>query len=67
MMVRWMCGVTLKNKKSSEELKEYLGIESVTDVVRCERLRLKKGIDVMVKVNSLAIQNESDKLLLHQV
>ena len=66
-MVRWICGVTLKNKKSSEELKKYLGIESVTDVVRRGRLRLKKGIDVMVKVNSLAIQNESDKLLLHQV
>ena len=39
MMVRWMCGVTLKNKKSSEELREYLGIESVTDVVRRGRLR----------------------------
>jgi hypothetical protein len=39
MMVQWMCGVTLKNKKSSEELREYLGIESVTDVVRRGRLR----------------------------
>ena len=39
LMVRWMCGVTLKNKKSSEELMEYLGIDSVTDVVRRGRLR----------------------------
>ena len=39
MMVRHMCGVTLKARKSSEELRQRLGIESVTEVVRRGRLR----------------------------
>jgi len=39
MMCRWMCNVTLKDRKSSEELRERLGVKCVSDVVRCERLR----------------------------
>jgi hypothetical protein len=39
MMVRWMCGFTLRHRKSSEELNGRLGIECVSDVVRCGRLR----------------------------
>ena len=39
MMVRWMCGVTIKARKPSEELLERLGIESVVEVVRRSRLR----------------------------
>jgi hypothetical protein len=39
MMVRWMCGVSLKNKVPSVELNRRLDIESVTDVVRRGRLR----------------------------
>ena len=39
MMVRWMCGVSLKDKKLSEELRHRLGIESVSDVMRRGRLR----------------------------
>src|SRR5664279_486995 len=39
MMIRWMCGVTLKDRNSSEELRERLGIVSVTDKVRQWRLR----------------------------
>ena len=38
-MVRRMCGVSLKNKCRSEELKDRLGIEGVADVVRRGRLR----------------------------
>ena len=33
-----MCGVTLKDKKSSKELRQWLGIDSVSDVIR-SRLR----------------------------
>jgi len=36
MMVRWMCGVTLKDRKRSEDL-DRLGIESVADVVQTGR------------------------------
>jgi len=38
-MVRWMCGVTLRDKKSSEELRDCLRIASVSRVVSCGRLR----------------------------
>ena len=38
-MIRWMCGVTLRNGKSSEEIRNRLGIVSVSDLVRQERLR----------------------------
>ena len=37
-MVRWMCGVTLKNRITSEELRNRLSIEAVTEIVRRGRL-----------------------------
>ena len=39
MMVRWMCGVSLRDRRSSVELIERLGIEGVAEVVRRGRLR----------------------------
>ena len=39
MMVRWMCGVSLKDRKSNEELRSRLKIECVSEVVRRGRLR----------------------------
>ena len=39
MMVRWMCGVSLKSRMSSRELNERMGVVDVADVVRRERLR----------------------------
>ena len=33
MMVRWMCGVTLKNRRPSAELRKSLGTESISDLV----------------------------------
>lgn len=39
MMVRWMCGVTLKDRKCSEDLLGRLCIASVAEVVRRNRLR----------------------------
>ena len=39
MMVRWMCGVSLRNRISSKELNERLGVEGVAEVVRRSRLR----------------------------
>ena len=38
MMVRWMCGVSLKDRKRSEDLYNLLGINCVADVVRRGRL-----------------------------
>ena len=38
-MIRWMCGVTLKDRCKSEELRKRLDIENdVADVVRKSRL-----------------------------
>ena len=34
MMIRWMCGVTLRNGKTSEEIRNRLGLVSVSDIVR---------------------------------
>ena len=38
-MVRWMCGVTLRERKTSEELRRRLEVESIKEVVRRNRLR----------------------------
>ena len=38
MMVRWMCGVSLKDRKRSVDLSSLLGVQSVADVVRRSRL-----------------------------
>ena len=39
MMVRWMCGVSLKDRKRSVDLYSLLGVQSVAGVVRRSRLR----------------------------
>ena len=39
IMVRWMCGDTLKNRITSEELRNRLSIEAGTEIVRRGRLR----------------------------
>ena len=39
MMVRWMCRVSLKDRKCSVDLYSYLGVQSVDEVVRHGRSR----------------------------
>ena len=34
VMLRWMCGVTLRDKVPTVELKRRLGIEGVVEVMR---------------------------------
>jgi hypothetical protein len=53
-MVRWMCGVSLRERKTSNELRKMIGIEPVLDVVMRGRLRwmghvLRKDEDSWVK------------------
>ena len=38
-MVRWMCGVKLKDRLPSQELRETLGIDDITLVLQQNRLR----------------------------
>src|SRR5213080_962493 len=54
MMMRWMCGVRLKDRVASERLREQLVVDSVFDVVRVGRLRwfghvMRKSDDEWVK------------------
>ena len=37
-MVGWMCGVSLREKKTNAELRESMGIEKISDVMRRSRL-----------------------------
>ena len=39
MMVRWMCGVSPKDRKRSEILYSLLGVQNVAEMVRRGRLR----------------------------
>jgi len=53
-MVRWMCGVTLKDRLPSKELRERLGIDDIALVLQQNRLRwyghvLQKEDDDWVK------------------
>ena len=51
-MVRWMCGVTLKDRKTNKELLGWLGIECMFDhfdVVRRGRLRWFGHIERKIK------------------
>ena len=38
-MVRWMCGVSMKDGRTGEELKRLVGIEPITTVIRSGKLR----------------------------
>jgi len=53
-MVRWMCGVKLKDRFRSKELRERLGIDDIALVLQQNRLRyygdmLRKEADDWVK------------------
>ena len=39
MMIRWICGVKLSDRKANMELLSWLGIQCVSDAVRRGRLR----------------------------
>ena len=38
-MIRWMCGVSLRERKTSAELRERIGVEAIGVLVRRNRLR----------------------------
>ena len=38
-MIRWLCGVKLNERKKNEELKELLGLEPVSLMIKKSRLR----------------------------
>ena len=38
-MIRWMCGISLKDKRTNEELRRLVGVEPIPTFIRSGRLR----------------------------
>ena len=38
-MIRWMCGISLKDIRTNEELRRLVGVEPITTFIRSGRLR----------------------------
>ena len=38
-MIRWTCGVSMKDRMTSEDLRELVGVEPITTVIRSGWLR----------------------------
>ena len=39
LMIRWMCGISLKDRRTNEELRRLVGVEPITTFIRSGRLR----------------------------
>ena len=52
MMVRWLCGVSLKDRKCSVDLYSLLGVQSVDEVVRRGRLRMFGHVECKARIHS---------------
>ena len=53
-MIRWMCGICMKDRRKNEELRRLVGVEPITTVIRSDRLRwygheMRKGDEDWVK------------------
>ena len=63
-MLRWMCGVSLRDRVPSAVLRERMGIESVSDAVKRNRLRWlghvlqKDDDDWMKKIMSFEVEGK---------
>ena len=38
-MIRWMCDLSMKDRRTNEELRRLVGVETITTVIRSGRLR----------------------------
>ena len=38
-MIKWMCGISLKDRRTNEELRRLVGVEPITTFIRSGRLR----------------------------
>ena len=38
-MIRWMCGISMKDRRTNQELRRLVGVEPITTVIRSGRLR----------------------------
>ena len=64
-MLRWMCGVTLRDRLSCEDIRARVGIKSILDMMRQRRLRWYGHVERreddswLKKVQNLEIRGES--------
>ena len=64
-MIRWMCGVTMRDRYPCEELRAWVGIKPIVDVMRQRRLRWFGHIERreddswLKKVQNLAVDDHS--------
>ena len=59
-MTRWMCGVSLMDRKHREVLYSLLGIQSVADVVRSFRLIWFRHLERKIGDDWVSICNNVD-------
>ena len=38
-MNKWMCGISMKDRGTNEELRRMVGVEPITNLIRSGRLR----------------------------
>ena len=38
-MIRWICGISIKDRRTNEELRRLVGVEPITTVIRSGTLR----------------------------
>ena len=53
-MIIWMCGISMKDRRTNEELRRLVGVEPITAVIRNGRLRwyghvMRKSVEDWVK------------------
>ena len=65
-MVRWMCGIKLKDRFPSKELRERLGIDDIALVLQQKRLRwyghvLQKDDDWVKKCMEYEVEGRGSK------
>ena len=53
-MIRWICGISIKDRRTNEELRRLVGVEPITTFIRSGRLRwyghvMRKGDEDWVK------------------
>ena len=66
-MIRWMCGVTMRDRYPFEELRAWVGIKPIVDVMRQRRLRWFGHIERredscwLKKVQNLAVDGHSGR------
>jgi len=57
-MIRWMCGVKLNERKKSEELRELLGLEPVSLMIKKSRLSDNNWVKFCTKREVEGIKTE---------